>query len=200
MKTIAGLFDTYQEAEKAVNELDSLGIAREHISVIARDPVMRERVIGAEDQAAAEGAGAGALGGTAIGGLGGLLVGLSAITVPGLGPIITTGTIITALGSTAAGAGIGAAAGGIIGALTGAGIPEEEAQVYAESVRRGGILLTVEVAEDRSSAVLDALNKANAVDIAARREEFRQGGWQHFDETTMPAPDDIRYGGIRRPL
>ena len=46
-------------------------------------------------------------------------------------------------GAALAGAGIGAAAGGLLGALTGMGIPEEEAHVYAEGVRRGGTLVTV---------------------------------------------------------
>lgn len=199
MKTIAGLFDTYQDAEQAVNELQSLGVTREQISVVARDTVLRERVVGDTDDMMAEGAGAGAVGGTAIGGLGGLLVGLSSITLPGLGPIITAGTIITALGTTAAGAGIGAATGGLLGALMSIGIPEEDAHVYAESVRRGGILLTVTVEEQRATPVLDALERANAVDIAARRDELRRSGWQHFDETRTLEPDDIRYGSIRTP-
>jgi uncharacterized membrane protein len=198
MKMIAGLFDTYQDAERAVNELQHLGITREQISVVARDAVLQERVVGTED-AEAEGAGAGAIGGTAVGGLGGLLVGLSAITIPGLGPVITAGTLITAIGTTLAGAGIGAAAGGLIGALTGAGIPEEDAQIYAESVRRGGILVTAEIDDGMSTAALEALERANAVDVAARREEFRRGGWERFDESSNPAPDDIRYGGIRTP-
>jgi uncharacterized membrane protein len=113
--------------------------------------------------------------------------------------VITAGTLITAIGTTLAGAGIGAAAGGLIGALTGAGIPEEDAQVYAESVRRGGILVTAEIDDGMSTAALEALERANAVDVAARREEFRRGGWERFDESSNPAPDDIRYGGIRTP-
>ena len=40
-----------------------------------------------------------------------------------------------------------AVAGGILGALTEAGVSEEDAQVYAEGVRRGGTLLTVRVPE-----------------------------------------------------
>lgn len=186
MKTIAGLFDTYHDAERGVDALQDRGITRDQVSVIARDTVLRERVVGSEDQSTAEGAGAGAVAGTAVGGLVGLLAGLSAFTVPGIGPVITAGTLITALGSTAAGAGIGAATGGMIGALTSTGIPEEDAQVYAESVRRGGILLTIDVPDDRAPAVLQALDQANAVDINARREELRRSGWERFDETNTP--------------
>ena len=51
----------------------------------------------------------------------------------------------------ASGAGIGAAAGGLLGSLTGAGVSEEDAHVYAEGVRRGGTLVTVR-AEDADAA------------------------------------------------
>jgi uncharacterized membrane protein len=125
-------------------------------------------------------------GGTAVGGLVGLLAGLSAITVPGLGPIITAGTIATAFGTAAAGAGLGAATGGIIGALTSTGIPEPDAQVYAESVKRGGLLLTVDIEDEQTTPVLESLEQANAVDIAVRREELRHSGWEQFDDTSTP--------------
>jgi uncharacterized membrane protein len=196
MKMIAGLFDTFEDTERAVNEMQNLGISRERIGVLARDAVLRDRIVGDSDPEA-ESAGAGAVGGTALGGLGGLLVGLSSITIPGLGPVITAGTIITALGTTAAGAGIGAATGGILGALAGAGISEADAQVYAESVRRGSLLLTVEVDDSMSPLVMEVLDRANAVDISARREELHRSGWQRFDDASAPDPGDIRYGGIR---
>jgi uncharacterized membrane protein len=199
MKTIAGLFDNYQDAEHAVNRLEKAGIAREHIGVLARDAVLNERVLGHEEESAAKGAGIGAVGGTAVGGLAGLLSGLSAITIPGLGPVLTAGAVITALGSTAAGAGIGAATGGIIGALTGAGIPEEDAHVYAESVRQGGILLTVKVNDDMATPVRDIMDQSHAVDINERRNELLESGWLSFDETTMPEPGEMRYSGARSP-
>jgi len=41
----------------------------------------------------------------------------------------------------------GGATGGIIGALTQTGVSQEDAQVYAEGVRRGGSLVTVRVPE-----------------------------------------------------
>ena len=47
--------------------------------------------------------------------------------------------------ATAAGAAAGGLTGGIIGALTQAGVSDEDAQVYAEGVRRGGTLVTARV-------------------------------------------------------
>ncbi|MBA2448259.1 MAG: DUF3341 domain-containing protein, partial [Chloroflexi bacterium] len=53
--------------------------------------------------------------------------------------IVAAGAIATTLGGAAA----GAIAGGLIGALVGAGIPEDDAKEYEDSVRQGSILLTV---------------------------------------------------------
>jgi uncharacterized membrane protein len=111
--------------------------------------------------------------------------------------VITAGSLATLLGSTAAGAGLGAATGGIIGALVSEGIPEEDAHVYAEGVRRGGILLKVTVDDQLAPEVMNAMERANVVDVAARRDEWQRGGWEYFDESATPSPGDIRYGGIR---
>jgi hypothetical protein len=72
--------------------------------------------------------------GAAIGGVGGLLLSFAGMAIPGVGPVLAAGPIVAALG----GAGLGAAAGGLIGVLTESGIPEDEAGLYAEGVRRGG--------------------------------------------------------------
>ena len=183
------MFERYQDAERAVSELNARGFGNADISVAARDNVLRDRVAGGKEQAVAESAGAGAVGGAAVGGLAGLLVGLGALAIPGIGPVIAAGTLATALGTTAAGAGIGAAAGGLIGALVGLGIPEEDAQFYAEGVKRGGVLVTVRTGDDRASEVLSIMRQANAIDVDTRRQEWTSSGWNRFDETTMPDPN-----------
>jgi uncharacterized protein (TIGR02271 family) len=74
-----------------------------------------------------------------LGGVIGLLAGVGALAIPGVGPIIAGGT----LASTLAGAGIGAAAGGLLGALVGMGVPEEDAEHFDQGFRAGGTLVTV---------------------------------------------------------
>src|SRR5690606_26745433 len=51
--------------------------------------------------------------GGVMGGLGGVLLGLGALAIPGIGPIVAAGPIVAGL----TGAGIGAAVGGLVGAL-----------------------------------------------------------------------------------
>ena len=189
MKTVVGLFENYEDADRAVSELSARGFGRNEISVAARDNAIRDRLArtSSGERAVAESAGAGAIGGATIGGLGGLLVGLGALAIPGVGPVIAAGTLATVLGTTAAGAGIGAAAGGLIGALVGLGIPEEDATFYAEGVKRGGVLVTVQANDNRASEALNILRSANAVDVDTQRNAWQKSGWSgRFDDATLP--------------
>jgi len=88
---------------------------------------------------APEGATAGASTGAVIGGTLGLLAGIGALAIPGVGPLIAAGPIMAAL----AGIGVGGAVGGFTGALIGMGIPEYEAKKYEGRLKKGGILFSV---------------------------------------------------------
>src|SRR5215207_8602808 len=146
-KTIVGLFDDVNEAHRVVQELIDAGVDRNKISIVANDVKGEYKQYRADGSSAAEGAGAGAVGGGVLGGVIGLLVGIGALAIPGIGPVLAAGPLVSALGAagaaTVTGAGIGAVAGGLVGALIGAGVPEEHAHVYTEGVRRGGTLVTV---------------------------------------------------------
>jgi hypothetical protein len=174
--TVVALFDDMSTAEKAVHELENLGFSRDHISLMAANRGADDG--GASTGSAADGAAAGAGIGAVLGGLAGLLVGIGALAIPGIGPIIAAGPLAAALG----GAGIGAAAGGVIGALVDAGIPEEQAQYYAEGVRRGGTLVTVNASEGMADRATNVLNRYGPVDINQRAASWRQSGWSGFDE------------------
>lgn len=175
-KTVVALFDDISTAEKAVQELENLGFSRDNISLMAAN--RRGDDGGASTGSAADGAAAGAGIGAVLGGLAGLLVGIGALAIPGIGPIIAAGPLAAALG----GAGIGAAAGGVIGALVDAGVPEPEAQYYAEGVRRGGTLVTVRASEGMADRATNILNRYGPVDINQRAASWRDSGWSGFDQ------------------
>jgi hypothetical protein len=194
MRTIAGLFDTREDAERAVRELTAAGIERSEISMIAQDTTTGEaHEVGSE---AGAGAGAGAAAGATAGGLLGLLVGLGALAIPGIGPVIAAGPLAAAIGSAAAGTLVGAVggavAGGLIGALVGAGIPAEEAEFYAEGVRRGGTLLTFNVDDTLVEPAARIMEANNAVDVDERTLQWRQSGWTGFER-------DIAEGSTSEP-
>ena len=98
------------------------------------------------------------------GGIAGWLVGIGALAIPGIGPIVAAGALATTLG----GAAIGAVAGGLIGALVGAGIPEDDARSYETHVREGRILITAQ-AETAQQAQLarDAFDRQGGSDVRA---------------------------------
>ncbi len=146
-RTVVGIFDGTNKAIEALNELREADFSAEQISVVARDTEATTEIAEQTDLVAEE-AGKGALVGTFLGGVAGWLIGISALAIPGIGPVIGAGIIGTAL----AGAGIGAAAGGLIGALGVYGIPEEDARGYEEEVRQGGVLLTVHAGSAEQAA------------------------------------------------
>ncbi len=145
MTTVVGLFENRDRAQRAIEALQRAGFNREDMSIVMRD--QREAKALADETGVGGATAAGAVGGGLLGGLGGLLVGLGALAIPGIGPIIAAGPLVAAL----AGAGVGALTGGLIGALVDAGVPEEEARVYQQGVERGGILLSVNVPNNRES-------------------------------------------------
>jgi len=168
--SVLGLFESGEAAGQAIRTLHDRGFAREQISVAMRNSA--EQAALAQDVGAnepAEAASAGAVGGGILGGMAGLLVGIGALTVPGIGPVLAAGPLAGALGTTLAGAGIGAAAGGMVGALAGIGVPPEHAERYAEGVRRGGTLVTVQTDGSYAAEAVAVMRAAGALDVESRR-------------------------------
>ena len=176
-RTVLGLFDTRAHAESAIQGLQDVGFVRDAIGVAVQSEEQATEM-GGNTTAAGNAAGTGAITGTAVGGLLGLLAGLGTITLPGVGAIATAGTLSTILGSTALGAGLGAAAGVLVGALVGLGVPEADAHVYAEGLKRGGVLVSVQTTdEQQADRAVQAMKQFNAVDIDKRRGEYTASGW-----------------------
>src|SRR4029450_5337626 len=179
--TISRLYDNHNDAQQAVRRLESAGVPHSDISLVANNSdswfntdkkVDRDRD-GVDDRA--EGAGKGAGIGAGVGGTAGLLAGLGLLAIPGLGPVVAAGW----LAATAVGAAAGAATGGIVGALTEAGVSDEDAQSYAEGVRRGGTSVTARVA-DADRARFEAMLAQSAINMEERRTAWRKSGWQKF--------------------
>jgi hypothetical protein len=84
------------------------------------------------------------------------------------------------------GGAVGGTAGGIVGALTNAGVSREEADVYAEGVRRGGTLVSAKVSDDKLTAAEAAINTLPHVDVAARRALYRDTGWTSVETERLP--------------
>ena len=182
-QSVTGLFPTYEQAARAVTDLEAAGIPHSDISIVANNAddswtaqngSLADRTTSPE---AATGAGTGATTGTLLGGGAGLLAGLGLLAIPGVGPVVAAGWLVATL----TGAGIGAAAGGLVGSLTGAGVSQEHAHVFAEGVRRGGTLVSARVPDTLLSTAETTLKQSGAVDPSVRKGQYEAQGWTGFD-------------------
>jgi len=193
--TVVALYDNLTIAHRAAQDLINAGFSSNSISLAAGDATGEYRRYLADEtqpagntsnDAVATGAGIGAV----VGGLGGLLVGLGTLLIPGVGPIIAAGPLLTSLTSLGVGAGVGAVAGGVAGALADMGVPEEEANYYTEGIRRGGTLLTIQVPDEQIDQARDIMERHNPVDIDERVNQWQQEGWGSTAVSTAPDSPD----------
>jgi hypothetical protein len=197
---VFGVYSSRQAAAGALDQFESAGFLQADISVLlsgeqgatkiedieSREPKdVTERLndltsketkdissgksadVAAKDSKAPQGAAAGAGIGAALGGSLGWLAAVSALAIPGLGPLLIAGPLL--------GAFTGAVAGGAVGVLVGVGIPEDEAKLYEERLKKGGVLVSAHAgtSEDVDRA-RNILQRTGATDIAATYETKRE--------------------------
>lgn len=164
---VFGIYATPATAEAAVDHLLAKGFTNPAISVLLPDDESTRAFAHEKHTKAPEGTATGVTTGGVVGGTLGLLAGIGALAIPGVGPLIAAGPIMATL----AGVGVGGAVGGIVGALVGMGIPEFEAKRYEGAVKDGGTLLSVHCdTSEQVSAAKDALRDTGARDISSASE------------------------------
>src|SRR6201987_625169 len=162
------IFPTRSAAESAVDRLIAAGFSNQDVSVLMSDNDSARQFATEKNTKAPEGTTTGVGVGGVIGGTLGLLAGIGALAIPGVGPLIAAGPIMGAL----AGLGVGGAVGGLVGALVGMGIPEYEAKRYEGRVKDGGILVSVHCdSSEEVSRAKDVLKQAGGEDIASTGEK-----------------------------
>ncbi|MGA3131205.1 MAG: general stress protein [Terracidiphilus sp.] len=164
---VFGIYSSLEKAEAAVDHLVAEGFSNSDVSVLVSDSQSTRDFAHHKATKAPEGATTGVTAGGLLGGGLGLLAGIGALAIPGLGPLIAAGPIMATL----AGIGAGGALGGLVGALVGAGIPEYEAKRYEGRVKDGGVLLSVHCdTSDEIKRAKDFLKATGAEDIASSGE------------------------------
>jgi len=165
---VFGIYSSVAHAEAAVDTLVQDRFRHDAISVLLPDKQGSRDFAHEKHTKAPEGTTTGVAAGGTIGGALGLLAGIGALAIPGVGPFIAAGPIMGAL----AGVGVGGAVGGLIGALVGMGLPEYEAKRYEGRIKEGGVLLSVHCnTSDEISRAKDILKRTGADDIASAGEE-----------------------------
>jgi hypothetical protein len=145
-RTAVGVFARAEQVEAAISALRSAGVPDESISYVRQ---AEAPPLSAEETRAGSGTVVGASAGAVLGGL----AGLTALAIPGIGPLIALGPLVAAL----SGAVAGGALGGLVGSFAGLGIPKEHAQRYEAAVRSGGIFLSVKAPDPESGERIERL-------------------------------------------
>ncbi|AZR72412.1 hypothetical protein BBF96_02785 [Anoxybacter fermentans] len=178
MPTVIGVFTNRSQAERAIAEIRSEGVSEDRVSIVARqgyihgdendtndsfvqmvksqtekDQETNSTVEANERQNLSTGVTTGG----ALGGIGGLLAGAGLFTIPGLGPILAIGPIVSGLA--------GAAVGGIAGSLIDMGIAPERSEHYQAQVEQGGILGAVECDQSKINDVAAIFRRNGARDV-----------------------------------
>jgi len=187
-QTLTRLYDSYDTALRAALALKESGFTDRELSVVAQAPGAGSD--GRDMSHVSEDAGTGAGLGGAIGAAAGLMAGMGVLAIPGIGPVVAAGWLASALAVGAAGAGAGGATGGLVGALAGSGTSEDDANIYAEGIRRGDSLVTVRVPDDRLAEAARILSEFPAVSTAERAHAWRDKGWERFDASAAPYRPD----------
>jgi len=167
-ETVIGIANSLAAAERIVDEAGRAGFARNDLSALFPDPAATRDFAHEQHTKAPEGAVTGGSAGGVIGGALGLLAGIGALGIPGLGPFIAAGPIMATLSGAAA----GIAVGGIGGALIGMGIPEIEAKQYEGRLRQGSVLLSIHVETDEARERAKKLFERHGVkDVVTTKEQ-----------------------------
>lgn len=186
MQPIVGVFTNRADAKRVMEPLQALGISKAHLSLLS--PCLPEEEIESAPLMDTERP----LIGTALGGLvgfavsgGGSLLGaeLLGIIIPGVGPILTVGTVAVAL-LAAAGAVGGAEVGSIIDRAFTTGIPKDEVFIYEDALRKGRTVLIALCEDDvQVKAAHRMLRRAGAESIDAARHTWWIGLRSAEEET-----------------
>ncbi|MGE5579176.1 MAG: hypothetical protein ACM3WU_03940 [Bacillota bacterium] len=156
-KTVLGVFDSVDKAERAADDLRQKGFSSNEISVIAKEGSAKRGEGDRGRESMNQNISGGVTTGGTIGGATGLLAGIGALAIPGIGPIIAAGPIAAAL--------TGAVTGGIAGGLIDWGIPEESGRRYEEHVKEGKIVAAVKTSDEKIEDAADVLRRNGAYDV-----------------------------------
>jgi hypothetical protein len=176
---IAALFENLEQAEHAIGELRGAGMPESAISVVTmhRDEDRKPDGAGHVSSLAQESDShtSGAVKGAATGGAVGIVAGLAALAIPGVGPFVAAGAIGQAFGPIGSAllmsGAVGATAGGLAAGLVNYGIDEKDAEEMERRIREGAVLVTVEADSGRECAATRAVLRAAGGETAARAEE-----------------------------
>jgi len=164
---VFGIYENLQEAQRGIDVMRAAGYRDSDFSILCSQDIGGKDLAIDESTKAPEGIAVGAGAGAILGGALGWLTGIGTLMIPGAGPFLAAGPLVSVL----SGIGIGGTVGGLTGALIGGGIPEFEAQRYADRLHGGQVLLSVRCDNSEwANKAVDLLRQTGAEDISGTSE------------------------------
>lgn len=160
---VVAMFETHQEAERAIRRLQHSGFDMSKLSIIGRDCHTEEHVVGyynAGDRMKCWGQF-----GAFWGAVWGILFGAAFFVLPGIGPVLMAGPFVALIVTAIEGAAVGGGISALGGALASIGVPNDRIVQYESELKIGKFMLVVHGnAQDaeRASAELDTVIQTGA--------------------------------------
>lgn len=166
-KAVFGIYKMRREAENAVNALRTNGFDTKDISVLLPEDMGKQDHFHLKASKIPEGAVAGASAGAVLGGTLSLLASIGTLMIPGVGPFIAAGPLLSAL----AGIGLGGTAGALAGGLAAYGISEVDARRYEELLKEGRVLVSVHSDNvDLAAKAKNIMEATGAIEVSISSE------------------------------
>ncbi len=144
--SVVAIYDTHEQAEHAIKELQQAGVDMKSLSIAARDTHTDEHVVGyynAGDRMKYWGKM-----GAFWGGFWGLLFGSAMFAIPGLGPILVAGPLVAWIIAGLEGAAVVGGVSAVGAGLVSIGIPKDSVLKYDVALKTDKFLLIVHGTQD----------------------------------------------------
>ena len=155
--SIVAIYPSHTAAEAAIKELQQSGFDMKKLSIVGRDYHTDEHVVGyynVGDRMKVWGKT-----GAFWGGLWGLLFGSAFFWIPGLGPLLVAGPLVSWIVGALEGALVVGGLSAIGAALYSLGIPKDSILLYETALRTGKFILIAHGAEEEAIRARDILNR-----------------------------------------
>jgi len=162
--SVVGVFDSHERAEQAVRDLQRAGFNMKQLSIVGKDYHSDEHVVGfysTSDRMRYWG-GLGAF----WGGLWGILFGSAFFWVPGLGPLVVAGPLVSAIVAGLEGMALVGGLSALGAGLISLGIPKESVLKYERAVRANRFLLIAHGSSEEVGRAREIVESASAVETA----------------------------------
>jgi hypothetical protein len=158
--SVVAVYDTLDRATKAVESLVKAGFPSNRVSVIGQSLQSEIQLNGfvSTGDVAKTGAAAGAW----VGGLFGLLAGVAALFIPGVGPVLAIGPIA----STVVGAAEGAVGAGVLSAIIGYFVAKKHIPKYTQYLTAGKSLVVVHGTPDDVRRAQEIMQQTGGTDVS----------------------------------